>query len=80
MIARLAWVRQLCTDARASVLNALESAAKMGPLRRMGLPGSSIEFDAIRRDFPNFKEVLDFVWRRALLAGNVVDSKFGRKA
>ena len=35
-----------------------------------------MEFQELRDQFPNFTEVLDFVWKRALLAGIVAGAEF----
>jgi ATP-dependent Lon protease len=73
---RLAWARSLRPDAREGVLTPLQKASNAGVMRRIGRPGSSVEFNEMRDDFPHFKEVLDFVWRRALLAGSVAGAAF----
>ena len=74
---RLAWARRLRQDTQAGLVPELERAAKMGAMRRVGVPGSSLEFQELRDQFPNFTEVLDFVWKRALLAGIVAGAEFG---
>jgi ATP-dependent Lon protease len=73
---RLAWARRLRHDTQAGLVPELERAAKTGALRRVGVPGSSLEFQELRDQFPNFTEVLDFVWKRALLAGVVAGAEF----
>ena len=75
---RLAWARRLRQDTQAGLVPELERAAKMGAMRRVGVPGSSLEFQELRDQFPNFTEVLDFVWKRALLAGIVGYFTLGR--
>lgn len=45
-------------------------------MRRVGAPGSSLEFQELSDQFPNFKAVLDFVRKRALLAGSVTNAEF----
>src|SRR4051812_25852677 len=44
MTQRLAWAQRLRVDARDGVLSALERASKAGPMRRISVPGSSVEF------------------------------------
>jgi ATP-dependent Lon protease len=73
---RLAWARRLRQDTQAGLVPELERAAKMGAMRRVGVPGSSLEFQELRDQFPNFTEVLDFVWKRVLLAGIVAGAEF----
>ncbi len=73
---RLAWARRLRQDTQAGLVPELERAAKAGAMRRVGVPGSSLEFQELRDQFPNFREVLDFVWKRALLAGTVAGAEF----
>jgi ATP-dependent Lon protease len=74
MVQRLAWARRLRPDARDGVLAALQRAADAGPARRIGRAGSSVEFNQLREEFPHFHEVLNFVWKRAVLAGSVPDA------
>lgn len=76
MAERLAWARRLRHDTQAGLVPELERAAKAGPMRRVGVPGSSLAFQQLRVQFPNFKDVLDFVWKRALLAGSVAGAEF----
>jgi ATP-dependent Lon protease len=76
MVQRLAWARRLRPDARDGVLAALQKAADTGPARRIGRPGSSVEFNQLREEFPHFDEVLNFVWKRAVLAGSVPGAAF----
>lgn len=73
---RLARARGLRQDTQAGLVPELERAAKAGAMRRVGVPGSSVEFQELRNQFPNFREVLDFVWKRALLAGTVAGAEF----
>jgi ATP-dependent Lon protease len=73
MAARLAWARGLRPDARAGILTELEQTHRLGPMRRVGVPGSSLQLEDLRASFPNFKDVLDFAWNRAVLAGSVAD-------
>lgn len=74
--ARMEWARALRADAAVNVVRALEKAAALGSRRRIAVPGSSKEFDVLRAEFPHFSEVLDYVWRRAVLAGSAGDSAF----
>lgn len=74
--ARMEWARALRADAAVNVVRALEKAAALGSRRRIAVPGSSKVLDALRVEFPHFSEVLDFVWRRAVLAGSAGDSGF----
>lgn len=76
MAERLAWARRLRHDTQAGLVPELERAANAGAMRRVGVPGSSLEFQELRDQFPNFREVLDFVWKRALLAGSVAGAEF----
>lgn len=76
MAERLAWARRLRHDTQAGLVPELERASRAGVMRRVGVPGSSLEFQELRDQFPNFKGVLDFVWRRALLAGTVAGAEF----
>jgi ATP-dependent Lon protease len=73
---RLAWARRLRHDTQAGLVPELERASKAGVMRRVGVPGSSVEFQELRDQFPNFRDVLDFVWRRAMLAGTVAGAEF----
>lgn len=73
---RMAWARRLRHDTQAGLVPELERAAKAGAMRRVGAPGSSLEFEELRNQFPTFREVLDFVWKRALLAGTVAGAEF----
>lgn len=74
--ARMEWARALRADAAVNVVRALEKAAALGSRRRIAVPGSSKVLDALRAEFPHFSEVLDYVWRRAVLAGSAGDSAF----
>lgn len=76
MAERLAWARRLRHDTQAGLVPELERASKAGAMRRVGVPGSSLGFEELRDQFPNFKDVLEFVWRRALLAGTVAGAEF----
>ena len=76
MVQRLAWARRLRPDTRDGVLAALQRAADAGPARRIGRPGSSVEFNQLREEFPHFEDVLNFVWKRAVLAGSVPGAAF----
>lgn len=73
---RLAWAQRLRADAREGVLTALQRASTLGPMRRVGVPGSSDDFDKLRGAFPHFKEVLDYVWRRAVLCCSMPGAEF----
>lgn len=73
---RLDWARHLRPDARDGVLAALQRMADAGPLRRTGRPGSPVDFGQLREEFPHFEEVLNFVWKRAVLAGSVAGAAF----
>lgn len=76
MAERLAWARRLRKDAQEGLVRELERASKAGAMRRIGVPGSSEGFHDLREQFPNFREVLDFVWGRVLLAGAVAGAGF----
>lgn len=76
MMQRLAWARRLRPDAREGVLAALQRTADAGRLRRAARPGSAAAFTELRGEFPHFNEVLDFVWRRAVLASSVNGAAF----
>jgi ATP-dependent Lon protease len=76
IVERLASARRMRQDTREGLVAALERALKAGPMRHVGVPGSSVGFDELRMDFPHFREVLDFVWRRAVLAGSVAGAEF----
>jgi ATP-dependent Lon protease len=73
---RLATVRQHRQDAREGLVQALERAERTGPMRRLGMPGSSLAFEQLRNEYPHFAEVLDFVWKRVLLARSVDGAAF----
>lgn len=71
---RMAWARRLRGDAQAGLVSELQRASKAGPMRRLGVPRSSHDFQKLRDEFPNFREVLEFAWNRALLAGTAADA------
>jgi ATP-dependent Lon protease len=76
MSQRLTWAQRLRADAREGVLTALQRASTLGPMRRVGVPGSRADFDKLRGAFPHFKEVLDYVWRRAVLCCSMPGAEF----
>ncbi|NML48018.1 AAA family ATPase [Ramlibacter sp. G-1-2-2] len=76
MTERLAWARKQRQDVREGLVQTLERAAMSGQMRRLGAPGSSVEFQELRNEFPHFGSVLDFVWKRAVLAGSVAGAEF----
>jgi ATP-dependent Lon protease len=73
---RLEWARGLRPEAAVNVVRALERAAELGHRRRTTTPASSKVFEQLKAAFPNFGEVCDFVWRRAVLAGSAGDGAF----
>lgn len=73
---RLAWARRLRDEAREGLVPQLERASRAGAMRRLSMPGSASAFQELRNEFPHFAEVLDFVWKRAVLAGAVDGAAF----
>jgi ATP-dependent Lon protease len=69
MVAQTTWARTLREETRSVVLRALERACELGPMRTIPTVGSSLEMEQLCANFPNFSEVTDFVWGRAVLCG-----------
>lgn len=65
--AELKWARSLTGDSSKVVFDQLEQARKLGAMRHLATAPDPSIMKELRRDFPNFSSVLDFIERRLLL-------------
>lgn len=63
----LKWARSMSGDSSKVVVDQLERARELGAMRHLATASDPAILDVLRRDFPNFSCVLDFIERRLLL-------------
>jgi len=68
LVARIEWAKRLAGDTREVVLAQLRRAQILGPQRRVSIKPTSVDIDALSRDFPHLASVVDVVRRRVALA------------
>lgn len=65
--AELKWAKSLTGDSSKVVVAQLEQARELGAMRHLATAPDPSILEELRRDFPNFASVLDFIERRLLL-------------
>ena len=65
--AELRWAKSLTGDSSKVVVKQLEQARDLGPMRYIAAAQDPSVLGELRRDFPNFGSVLDFIEHRLLL-------------